>query len=325
MATLKDIAAELGLNVSVVSRALNPKPDKHAVVAEETKKLIIETAERLGYRRNRIAEFMKRGRAATIGAFIPGVPNRLIADLMIGISEQAMEQGFPVNFSYGAKLTDFQRFFAGITDVSHSGIITYPYKDQVADQLSELLNNYKDSGGNIIVLNAYQDYGDIPVLDIDDRAGGELAAKVLVECGCKTFLIDKEYIRRSDACRAYLATCKKTVEYFTKATFPKVLQQYVDTEKAGPLGVFCTSDQCAVELYPVIQNAGLTIGKDVCLIGYDDLFLTEFITPSLSTIHQPFKEQGKRAVTKLINMIYGEPEKSELIRPRFVERNSTKK
>ena len=87
MTSLKDIAAELNLSVSVVSRVLNPAPDAHAKVAPRTRARVLEACQRMGYRRNRTAEFVKRRRFPGIGVFIPQTANTLTANLLFGISE----------------------------------------------------------------------------------------------------------------------------------------------------------------------------------------------------------------------------------------------
>ena len=112
MVRLIDIANELNLNVSVVSRALNPNPDSNAVVKEETRELVRTTAKKLGYRPNRQASFLKKGGDATLMCYLPGTADRLIADLMFGISEAAAKEGFPITFFNGANSDDFKKFLS---------------------------------------------------------------------------------------------------------------------------------------------------------------------------------------------------------------------
>ena len=95
MVKLKDIADALGVSLTVVSRVLNPKPDKYGFVAEATRELVLKKAAEMGYRRNRSAEFLARGgRSANIGVFLPLTANSLIAELIMGISEGSNRHGF---------------------------------------------------------------------------------------------------------------------------------------------------------------------------------------------------------------------------------------
>ena len=125
MVKLADIAKVLNLNVSVVSRALNPNPDKHAVVKKETAELIRKTAAEMGYVPNRQAAFLGKGKGATIFCYLPDVSTRLINDLMFGITEEAGRENFPVNFFFGKNIDDFKNFLHHGKRLPHTGLITY--------------------------------------------------------------------------------------------------------------------------------------------------------------------------------------------------------
>ena len=92
MITLKKIAAETGYSISLVSRVLSPKPGQASYVSASTRKIILQATERLNYRPNRSAEFLRKGKAPVIGVFLPDSADDLIADLVVGLSEKAEEQ-----------------------------------------------------------------------------------------------------------------------------------------------------------------------------------------------------------------------------------------
>ncbi|MCK5844237.1 MAG: substrate-binding domain-containing protein, partial [Victivallales bacterium] len=89
-----------------------------------------------------------------------------------------------------------------------------------------------------------------------------------------------------------------------------------------PIGVFAVTDDVAVAVMKLLRDAGIVIGRDAYLVGYDDLHLTAALDPPLTTVRQPFREQGARAVDKLLNMIYGGEENDEALSPHLVERAS---
>ena len=94
------------------------------------------------------------------------------------------------------------------------------------------------------------------------------------------------------------------------------------TGSAKPVGIFADSDAMALRIIRSLRGAGLAIGSDALVVGYDDLELAAAADPPLTTIHQPFREEGRLAARKLINLIYGETEQSALISPRLVARDS---
>ena len=319
MVTIKDIARELNLSHSVVSRALNPNPDPNARVSPATRQLVEDTARRLGFRRNRIAEFMKRGRAATIGVFLPEYSNRLTADLMMGISEEAAGNGFPLNFYFGLSYQSYAGFIRNNIKNPSSGFISYPFNIDPSDNIGALFREYHAAGGKAILLNAppRQDPA-LPVLYMDETVGTRAAADCLVAGQCARYLVTTAFAARFREFQAYLSAgdCRA----IASSDLPAILRQHRDGRGHFPVGVFATTDEDAMRCLRYIREAGMEPGREVLLVGYDDLQLTALTDPPLTTIHQPFRQQGRRAVAKLINTIYGNPEADEAVTPFLVKR-----
>lgn len=324
MVRLKDIAEHLGVDVSVVSRALNPRPDRHAVLAEETKRRVKAAARRMGYRRNRVAEFLRRGKSAVIGVFLPESANRLVADLMFGLSKRASETGFPLNFFFGETQSHFERFLKDSTGANHSGIITYPYNPSLQDRIGNLIAGYRRRGGNVVVLNASVNYPGVPVLGIDHACGGRLVAEHLLTKACRAYVYESSNLpQRGVAFAEEIRARGFEVHDFVDGDLEKTLSRMTRDPSAAPLGLFLPTDHQAVRALAVLERLGLNVGRDVLLVGFDDLTLIDCLPVPLTTIHQPFQELGRRAVEKLVNLIYGNEEGNEQISPRLIVRAST--
>jgi LacI family transcriptional regulator, galactose operon repressor len=323
MVTIKDLAKELNLSHSVVSRALNPNPDKNARVAEKTRELIKATAKRMGFKCNRIAEFMKRGRAATIGVFIPEFSNRLVADLMTGISEVAAENGFPLNFYFGQSDESYEKFILQNIKNPGSGIISYPFKIKKSAKLENLFQRYIATGGKVLLLNTREN-SDIPVAYMDESHGTQLAAERLKSHDCFKYLIDNSFTQRTEAFLSYMQSqnLEERCMLFSPDDFAKTFTESRKHSNGKPVGIFAVMDTHAAKFIQTINKSNAEFGKDAVLVGYDDLALTAFLDPPLTTIHQPFHLQGRRAVEKLINLIYGKTEHDEAIKPFLVERKT---
>jgi LacI family transcriptional regulator len=324
MVRLKDIAEHLGLDVSVVSRALNPRPDRHAVLAPQTKRRVVAAARRMGYRRNRVAEFLRRGQSAVIGVFLPEIANRLVADLMFGLSKQASELGFPLNFFFGETQSRFERFLEDSAQTARSGIITYPYNPSLQDRIGKTIGGYRRRGGHVVVLNASGEYPGIPVLRIDQTHGGRLAAEHLLSKGCRVYLYESGTMSERGA--AFAVTVRGRggeVHDFVEGELEAVLNRVSRQREERPLGLFLPTDRQAVRALAVLERMNLKAGRDVLLVGYDDLSLVDCLPTPLTTIRQPFQEQGRRAVEKLVNLIYGNEEGDERIAPWLIARAST--
>lgn len=332
MIKLADIAKELNLSVSVVSRALNSNPDKHAVVKAETMKRVQEYAKAVGYKPNRQASFLGKGQCATIFCFLPDIPSRLICDLMFGIAESACSENFPVNFFLGRNADDFDRFLLHSRENAHSGLLTLP-PNKMSKEVFKSFCEYHRNGGKIIFLNTTSnstcaldaEFRNVPQVNIDDYFGGQLAAEHLIRCGGKEFLLLTHTLQPQiiysarengfyDGCRRKGFPVKKvTLKELAEKKFSRNIQY----------GIFADYDYLALNLYPVLAAGKSRLGENIFLCGFDDIFYSRIACPSLTTIHQPTRKEGQISVHKLLSMIYGKKEKNELIRPYLVVREST--
>ena len=325
MASLKDISRDTGFDVSVVSRALSPDPSANARVSTETRAVIAASAARLGFRPNRAAEFLRRGGSPAIGVFIPEYSNRLVADLVIGLSEAAAPLGFPLSLYFGITLESYDLFLDNASDAAHSGIITYPFDFKMLSEetIAGRLESYRSEKGSVLVLNSEDTPMGVPALSIDNRFGGELAARRLLARGCRKYLTYPRFPGRTEGFVETLGAEGKTAEILDE----KGLRRSLDTLASGkeacfPTGLFATTDEHALMAYQAARERGLRVGSEILVIGYDDLCMTAFVDPPLTTVHQPFRELGARAVAKMVNMIYGKDELSEKIQPRLAVRDS---
>ena len=328
MISLKDVAAELDLSVSVVSRALNPSPDANARVAEKTRQRILEACQRLGYRHNRMAEFVKRRRFPGIGVFLPRKANSLIANLIFGISEEAGDKDFPLLIHTGMDEESYRKFMLNNLDLSAGGIITYSVLQYHQPGLQELLQEYCDNGGKVLILNDCTAAG-YTKLYMDEYYGGQLAADMLLRAGCRNFFCLGE-----ELCEEKHSS-SNSVNQMRYEGFREQLQKHgaecrsvasIETltatlQKTPGSGVFAVSDLHALALMQRTEAAGLRAPEDFKLTGYDDMDWSGPV--GLSSIRQPFCEEGRRAAAKIMEMIYGWGEKDEALLPCAVPRKTT--
>lgn len=327
MAKLKEIAEDVGCSMSLVSKVLSPFPPSELRITEERRKQIIESAKRLGFRRNRNAEFLRTGKNASIGLFLPSTPDTLLANLVMGLSREAEVQGFPLNLFFGLEVGKFNYFINSVKDFSNSGIITYMYQNAFKE--SEIIEKYYNDGGNVVMLNPHVDIGSIPKVYMDNYHGGRIAAEHLIKRGCRNFLACTRYAKRTEG---FLDTVKsaafKDIETFDiENNIENYFEDYFgknDITGKFPLGVFCTSDLSALRVMKAVRKTSFRIGRDILIIGYDNQYLTEEFDPPLTSLDQPFYDEGILAVKMLIKMLYGDRQgvKSEKLLPELIERGS---
>ena len=333
MVSLSDIAKEVNLNVSVVSRALNPNPDRHAVVKKETRERICEVARRMGYVPNRAASFNGKKGSATIFCFLPETADRLTADLMFGIVQAAGRENFPVNFFRGSCCEDFGKFLRAISEREHSGLITYP-PQALGGDMRRMLLQYHEKRRTVLMLNVLtntsvqgleQEFRDIPQLGIDEYYGGTLAAKHLIEQGCtrfyQTYLPPHPYQERlSGFCDTVRAAGFSEPEMLVSAEdFLRIPEKSADR-----IGIYADRDVHAFNVLIILARRNIVPGAGhVLLVGNDDKQQARYSLPTLTTGRQPTCEEGELAVKKLIGMIYGQREENQLLKPALIVRQSS--
>lgn len=323
MATLKDVAEKSGLSISVVSRVLNRRPDSHARIAAASRRRVLRAAQEIGFQRNRAAECLKRGQAQAIGIFLPEVANRLLADLIFGLAKEAAIQGFPLNFSFGMSFDHYRQFVEQAHRNPSCGIITYPYF-ALDPRISDLVDEFHRQGHPLVLVNAALTVEGVPVVTMDEEHGGRLAARRLVEVGCRRLMVYGHYTGRNEGFEAEAATAGVAVEAVPAdaSGIAAIRSARAEATPTKPLGVFAVTDRYALAIVAAFRHDALTIGRPVRLVGYDDLDLTADVTPPLTTIHQPFKELGVLAVRRAVDAVDGRPSGSDIVKPVLVVRES---
>ena len=323
MVKLSEIAKESGFSIPVVSRVLSPKPHKDARVAEKTREHIQAVAKRMGYRPNRNAEFLKRGQNPVIGCFLPSRADSLLAKLMKGISEEAEKNNFPLAFYFDTSKDSYLEFIERSQKSKNCGIITYPYFKLDAEA-EAVISNYQENGGKIVLIeggSSHWQWHNCTSVNVDHYHGGKLAAEHLLKQNIENF-VTHEYRYLPERISGFTETIQKAQKEVEKFESLAKLIEKVKITKTYPIGVYLPSDTEAVNMICELQRNNIEVGKDVLIIGYDDLYLSQHISPALTTIAQPFTEVSRLAVRKLINNIYGTKSKSTLIKPELVIRRS---
>ena len=103
-----------------------------------------------------------------------------------------------------------------------------------------------------------------------------------------------------------------------------VAMQYLLSLTKPPQAVFCSNDAMAIGVYQALYQNGLEAGKDIAIVGYDNIEIAQYMTPPLTTIHQPKKELGQLAVEMLINRFHNpkEPLHKRSLTPILIKRLS---
>jgi len=329
MVTIKDIAKELGISASTVSRALSDSP----LVNAETKRSILQVAERLGYQRNELARALVLGSSGAVGLLVPDITNPFFSDIARGVGEIADEVGVGVILCNTDGRIDREVNYVRLMRRKRvdglllcSTTIEAPYLQELA--LSRI---------PFILVSRLSSQRDIPFVITNDRVGARLAVEHLVDLGHRSigFIGGPENVQASrDRMEAYLnvlsenglATLPDWRSYagFTQAAGREAAQRMLSLSRR-PTAIFAANDVMALGVLEVAEGLGLRVPSDLSLVGYDDISYASLPRIQLTTIAQPAVEMGQIAANWLFDVLDhpGIPRLQRTLTPRLMVRSTT--
>jgi len=337
--TIKDIARELGISPSTVSRALKDHPD----ISPETKKAVNELAEKLNYQPNIVALNLRQKKTNTIGVIIPEIVHFFFSTVISGIEDIAYQAGYNVilaqsNESYQREVTDMKALFNSRVD---GMLLSLSRETTNYDHIESIINR----GMPIVFYDRMYNSPGCSKVIVDDYSGSKEAVLHLVDQGCKriahliaapNLIISKDRLRGyEDALKEsklelnpdWIVECQAGNFEEGKRAAEKILSM-----KNLPDAIFASNDPLAMGAILAIKEKGLKIPNDVAIVGFSNWFFGELIEPTLTTVDQPGFEMGQEAAKILIRQIeMKEKERGELVhevktlKTRLVIRNSSLK
>ncbi len=318
--TIKDIARETGLSIATVSYVLNGKDN----VLEETKKLVQETAERLGYIRNYSARSLVMNRSNLIGVVIPQTEpgramvfeNPFYSEILSSIEYHARKIGYHILISG----TDAdENYYNLVTERNLDGIIVI---GAYSDAFYKGLMTTKVP---MVLVDSYIQGQAFNVVSIDDIEGGYKATRYLLERGHKDIAFMAGCFKKDGVCeRRYQGYRKAMEEAHLTIKEENILTAYTDfdsgrqmakkmVETTKATAVFCDADILALGAIKELTEMGKKIPEDISIIGFDNLGIAGYSTPGLTTVGQDVFEKGKKAVELIQYTIQNKDGKPQVI------------
>lgn len=337
MISIKDVARETGFSVSTVSAVLRKKALELGI-KPETNRLVLETAERLGYRKNDIAVQMQSGRSKTLLLFLPDSVLSHQAGIEFQAGRTAAQYGYICReVFFNEKATEeFRHILDKAICQCPAAFITCIDMGAKFDILFEYARKYHIPCAS---LDFNSPDADICV-QTDDAYGISLGAEHLLELGHTRIIhatdtLKAQYARvRFQAFRDCMKKHGLEVEeslcfhdYFLEDS--SALIQFVkklSKLKNPPTAITCGSDYMAVKLLMQLPRYGLRIPEDVSIVGYGGLPIASISTPRLTTVHQSFEEIADIAIKDILKLFRNEPfKRRHLHRPVLDIAETTKK
>jgi LacI family transcriptional regulator len=308
-ATIKDIARELNVSSSTVSRALKDYPG----ISDETKRKVKEMAEKLNYRPNAIALSLRKSRSFTIGVIIPEVVHFFFSTVISGIEEVAFARGYNVILTQtNEKLAREKSSIDTMLSNQIDGfLVSYSKETTDFEHFSSLL----DKGYPIVFFDRVPDIpGAIHVI-VDDYSGAYEATKHLILQGYSRIVhlagpsnlkISQERIRGyENALRDFGMEVNPDyiVESRTDGEAQKITAHLLNTLSPTPDAFFGNNDMAAVGAMMACKAAGYRVPDQIGIVGFSNWQFCSMIDPSLSSVAQPGFRIGAKATDILLDLI----------------------
>ncbi|EKK4082944.1 ribose operon transcriptional repressor RbsR [Cronobacter dublinensis] len=329
MATMKDVARLAGVSTSTVSHVIN----KDRFVSDAIRVRVEDAVRTLNYAPSALARSLKLNQTRTIGMLITASSNPFYSELVRGVERSCFERGYSLVLCNTEG--DEQRMNRNLETLLQKRVDGLLLLCTETHQPSPAIMTRYPAIPTVMMDWSPFD-GDSDVIQDNSLLGGDIATRHLIEKGftriaCVTGPLDKTPARlrlegyRAAMQRAGLAVPEgyEVIGDFEFGGGLRAMQSLLALPEP-PQAVFMGNDAMAVGAYQALYQAGLRIPQDIALVGYDDIELARYMTPPLTTIHQPKDELGELAIDVLIHrMAQPELQQQRLqLTPVLMERGS---
>ncbi|WP_339214269.1 catabolite control protein A [Ornithinibacillus sp. FSL M8-0202] len=328
--TIYDVAREANVSMATVSRVVNGNPN----VKPTTRKKVLATIERLGYRPNAVARGLASKKTTTVGAIIPDISSIFFAELARGIEDIATMYKYNIILSNSDQNKDKElQLINTMLEKQVDGIIFMG-----GNITQEHIHQFSTASVPVVLAATYDGTEATPSVNIDYEVAAYEAAKNLIDKGNKRLAFingnEEETINQLKY-QGYLRALKEAsiepvADYVVSGDYTyesgiKAVEQFMSLAQK-PTAVFAASDAIALGAIHGAQDLGYRVPEDLEVFGFDNTKLANMVRPTLSTVVQPMYDIGAvamRLLTKYMNK--EEVEEKKVVLPhRLVERNSTK-
>ena len=329
MPTMRDVARHAGVSIATVSHVIN----ETRPVSEELRRRVLHSMEALGYQPNAIARALRNKHSSTLGLIVPDGRNPFFAEIAQGIEEVSLEQGYSLilcdsNNDLGQVLVHTKHLSAKQVD----GIIFTTSGGDFEDVFSLITE-----GIAVLVIDLDASRFAVDAILFDNFAGGVLATQYLLALGHRRIACitgpSRQSLRRERVLGYRHALAEAGVplddrlvregDFQPASGYRHALELLRQPEP--PSAIFACNDLMAMGALRAAREMGLDVPADLSIIGFDDIYLAAYTTPTLSTIRLPKREMGRLAARMLLARIQepARPVEKRIVELELIAREST--
>lgn len=308
--TLKQIAETLGISITTVSKALKNYPD----VSKKTRNAVLELASSLNYTPNSFAVNLRTKESKTIGLIIPEVVHHFFSNVINGIIAEAEKNGYLVIILQSNESLELEKKQVEllINKRVDGIIISLSNESNDDDHLKEIIKREIP----FVQFDKISKLINSSKVIINDQKAAFNGVEHLIQKGCRKIAHIRGPVNPQNAIDRFLGykkaleknnipfdsklvyTCKNVTFEEGKEFASQIIKDHPDVD-----GIFVITDLVAVGVLAYFNEINIKIPQQIKIIGFSNWFMSQVITPKLSTVDQPSYEMGTQSFKLLLEEI----------------------
>jgi LacI family transcriptional regulator len=318
VSTIKEIARRANVSIATVSRALNNSPK----VTEQTRQLIQQIADELNYKPNLAARNFVKKTSNVIGLILPDIADEFFSELIKGIDEVCYDNDY---YTMVISTHRYRTLEETLNSLIRSGllgglIILIP---NFTEPIKKLLSFAKMP---VVLIGGGLENNEYDIVSLDNYQGIYDITKYLIrKCNYTNLVHLSGPIDNDDAAiriQAFRDCCNEfnipsqnaqiIQGDFTRSS-GVLLGMEIMNLKNKPEVIVAANDMMALGCYDAAKKKGLSIPDDIAVTGFDDIFVSQYLTPSLTTVRAQIEKEGHQAAELLMSKLNGNSDSSKII------------
>ncbi|MDR1736145.1 MAG: LacI family transcriptional regulator [Oscillospiraceae bacterium] len=334
MITLKDIAREAGVSITTVSNVIHKKKNR---VSPE----LVSKVQGIINRENYIPSMTARTLASNSSPII-GIINHLVSQNVGGFLSDPFHNSFMGSIE---NIVREKGYFIMVRTVESPRALEEVYRNwNIAGMIftglfqDEFFESVRGMGIPYVLIDSYIDLPGVCNVGLEDRRGGYLATRHLLERGHRVIAFTSPVIRKNGVVEQRFLGYKQALDEFGVPFDPAlVFEQEISISEGRELGhvlgqnksvtgIFSTADILAAGIVAGLRDMGIRIPEDKSIVGFDDNYLCQITHPRLTTVHQDAEEKGVIAIELMVAQLAGKPirERNITLPVHLIERESVR-
>jgi LacI family transcriptional regulator len=329
MPTIAEVAEKAGVSASTVSHVIN----KTRYVSAEVTEQVLAAMDELGYRPNALARSLRRGETLTLGMILPDSANPFFAEIGHAIENEAFRKNYSMILCNTDGDPQKEAMYAEVLSNKQVDGMIFVATGEKSDTVQTLQRHNLP----LVLVDRQLHEVEADTVLANNQQGGALVAEYLTalghrRLGCITgpslLTLSAERVTGFQEALQARGLMDKPVllergDFHPSSGYQAALRLL--QSEARPTAIFACNDMMAIGVYRAAAQLGLRIPEDLAVVGFDDIELSSYLTPPLTTVAQPKAEIGQTAVSLLLERIGARdlPARRVVLETRLVVRESS--